>query len=203
MISPGQTKVLQFLISPGQTAHIDGRFIGKSGRLIADILETTNLENIKSYLLAIDSEKAIDSLNHKFLIAVLEKYAFGNDFIDWIKMLLENQKSCIIDGSHITDPTKLSMVQKYLTMNVSVQHMPMTKLFLKKDISSVEVVFSVIDSSSKFSGMCPNTSKCEIAGIDTLKNVIMTLCGIKNVDLTKESIKILGVYISYNKKTPV
>ena len=132
MISPGQTKVLWFLISPGQTAHIDGRFIGKSGRLIADILETTNLENIKSYLLAIDSEKAIDSLNHKFLIAVLEKYAFGHDFIDWIKMLLENQKSCIIDGSHITDPTKLSMVQKYLSMNVSVQHMLMTKLFLKK-----------------------------------------------------------------------
>ena len=106
MISPGQTKVLPFLISPGQTAYIDGRFIGKSGRLVADILETTNLENIKSYLLAIDSEKATDSLNHKFLIAVLEKYAFGHHFIDWIKMLLENQKSCIIDGSHITDPTK-------------------------------------------------------------------------------------------------
>ena len=203
MISPGQTKVLPFLISPGQTAYIDGRFIGKSGRLVADILETTNLENIKSYLLAIDSEKATDSLNHKFLIAVLEKYAFGHHFIDWIKMLLENQKSCIIDGSHITDPTKLSMVQKYLSMNISVQHMLMTKLFFKKDISSVEVVFSVIDSSSKFSGMCPNTSKCEIAVIDTLKNVIMTLCGIKNVDLTKETIKILGVYISYNKKTPV
>ena len=118
-------------------------------------------------------------------------------------MLLENQKSCIIDGSHITDPTKLSMVQKYLSMNISVQHMLMTKLFLKKDISSVEVVFSVIDSSSKFSGMCPNTSKCEIAGIDKLKNVIMTFCGIKNVDLTKETIKILGVYISYNKETPV
>ena len=35
-------KVLPCLIGPGQTAYVDGRFIGESGRLIADIIETSN-----------------------------------------------------------------------------------------------------------------------------------------------------------------
>ena len=95
-------KLLPFLISPGQTAYIDQRFIGESGRLIADILETTNLENIEGYLLAINFEKAFDSLNHNLLIAVLEKYGFGHDFVDWIKILLKNQKSCVMNGGHAT-----------------------------------------------------------------------------------------------------
>ena len=79
-------KVLPCLIGPGQTAYVDERFIGESGWLIADIIETSNLENIKCYLLAIDFEKAFDSLNHNLLIAAFEKFGFGFDFIDWIKI---------------------------------------------------------------------------------------------------------------------
>ena len=33
-----------------------------------------------------------------------------------------------------------------------------------------------------------------------MKDVSVTLCGLKNIDLTKESIEILGVHILYNKK---
>ena len=90
------------MISPGQTAYVDRGFIGESGRLIADILETTNLENIEGYLLAIDFEKAFDSLNHNLLTAVLKKFGFGHEFIDWIKILLKSQKSCVMNGGHTT-----------------------------------------------------------------------------------------------------
>ena len=39
---------------------VDGRFTGECGTLIADILETINLENIEDYFfLAIDFEKLI------------------------------------------------------------------------------------------------------------------------------------------------
>ena len=52
------------------------------------------------------------------------------------------------------------------------------------------------------SGLRPNVSKCEIAGIgiESLKDAKVALCGLKSLDLIKESIKILGVNISYNKK---
>ena len=50
------------------------------------------------------------------------------------------------------------------------------------------------------SRLCPNFSKGEKADIDLLKDAKVVLCGLKNLDLTKESIKILGVHMSYNKK---
>ena len=46
----------------------------------------------------------------------------------------------------------------------------------------------------------PNFSKCEIAGIGSLKDAKVALCGLKSLDLTKESFQILGLRISYNKK---
>ena len=77
-------KVLLLLIDPGQTAYVNGRFLGESGRLIADIIETCNLEELEGYLVEMVFEKAFDSLNHNFLITSQEHYGFGKDFIDWI-----------------------------------------------------------------------------------------------------------------------
>ena len=45
-----------------------------------------------------DIEKAFDSLDHKFLIYTLEKYGFGKNFISWVKILLRNQESCVLNG---------------------------------------------------------------------------------------------------------
>ena len=75
-------KVLPFLIGPGQTAYVNGRFLGESGRLIAHIIETCLLEQLEAYLVAIHFEEAFDSLNHNFLIAPLEHYGFGKDFTE-------------------------------------------------------------------------------------------------------------------------
>ena len=61
-----------------------------------------DIQKIKDYLLTVDYKKTFDILNHKFLIAVLKKYRFGEDFIDWIKILLREQQSYIINGSQTT-----------------------------------------------------------------------------------------------------
>ena len=55
----------------------------------------------------VDIEKAFDSVNHLFLVSALEKYRFKNDFIRWIKFLLKNQESCIINGGQTTNYFKL------------------------------------------------------------------------------------------------
>ena len=59
-----------------------------------------DIQKRSGYLLTVDLEKAFDSLNHKFLIAFLKKYGFGEDFIDRIKVLMRNQESCVINGGH-------------------------------------------------------------------------------------------------------
>ena len=69
---------------------------GESGRFIADI-ETCDLKQLD---VAIDFEKAFDSLNYNFLIVALEHYGFGNDFIEWVKILLKNQEPCVIHRCH-------------------------------------------------------------------------------------------------------
>ena len=87
--------VLPSLIDPRQTAYVNGRFINESGRLISDIIETCDKEGISGYLMTIDFQKAFDSLNHTFLLATLKKYGFGDDFIDWVKILLKDSESCV------------------------------------------------------------------------------------------------------------
>ena len=74
-------KVLPNLISPQQMAYVENRFIGESGRLIADIIEITDVINKERFLVTMDSEKAFDSLDHTFVISVLKKFGFGNNFV--------------------------------------------------------------------------------------------------------------------------
>ena len=59
---------------------------------------------------------------------------------------------------------------------------------------------NVFDTFSIYSGLKPNKSKCKIAGIGVLKWVSLELCGMECIDLTKNSMKILGIHFSYNKK---
>ena len=93
-------EVLASLISPDQTAYIKGRFLGESVRLISDIFETTKSFNIEGYILTIDIEKAFDSVEHQFLFKALEKFGFNGYFLDWLKILLKNQQSCVLNGEN-------------------------------------------------------------------------------------------------------
>ena len=70
-------KVLPKLIKSDQTAYVANRFIGESARLISDVLECSHKFEIPGYLVAIDIEKAFDSIDHSFLINILPKYGFG------------------------------------------------------------------------------------------------------------------------------
>ena len=52
---------------------------------------------------------------------------------------------------------------------------------------------------SNFSGLKPNKTKCEIAGIGVVNGVQVALCAMKCINLNKETVKTLGVHFSYNK----
>ena len=90
--------VIPSLVSNNQIAYVKNRFISEGGRLISDIFEMTKSLQIDGILMTVDIEKAFDSVNHVFLISVLEKFSFGKDFVKWIKILLKNQESCVING---------------------------------------------------------------------------------------------------------
>ena len=58
---------------------------------------------------------------------------------------------------------------------------------------------SELNTFSNFSGLKPNKTKCEIAGIGVLNWVQVALCGMKCVNLNNKILKMLGVHFSYNK----
>ena len=99
--------VLPFLISSNQTAYVKNRFISESGRVISDILEISKSLALEGFLVTVDIEKAIDSVNHCFLLHIIRKFRFGLDFVSWIKTILNNQEPCIINGGKTTNYFKL------------------------------------------------------------------------------------------------
>ena len=72
--------------------------------------------------------------------------------------------------------------------------------FFLKDRKSIIELMNELNAFSNFSGLKPNKTKCEIAGIGVLNGaqVALCLCGMKRVNLNNETVKILGVCFSYN-----
>ena len=95
--------VLSCLISLDQTAYVKRRFISEGGRLISNVLEMCDKLQIKGFLMTLDIEKAVDSINLCFLSKLLVKYGFEKDFIKLIKILLQNQESCIVNRGTTTN----------------------------------------------------------------------------------------------------
>ena len=69
-------KIIPDLIHPDQTAYVQGRYIGESVRVIEDILEHADQENLDGILFAADIEKVFDSVEHSFIFIVLKKTWF-------------------------------------------------------------------------------------------------------------------------------
>ena len=59
----------------------------------------------------------------------------------------------------------------------------MTQHFLN-DQKSISELIKHFNLFSKFSSLKPNISKCEVAGIGSLKGVKMAVCGIKCTNFT-------------------
>ena len=89
-----------------------------------------------------DIKKAFDSLNHNFLISTLEKYGFGKKFILWVKILLRDQKSCVINGGTTT---------KYFSLERGARQGDPVSAFLF--VLALEVLFILIKSKPEIERM--------------------------------------------------
>ena len=62
---------------------------------------------------------------------------------------------------------------------------------------------NLIDTFSLFWGLKANFSKCEIAGLGSLKGVLEAVCSLKSINLTTDNIKIVGAHFSYSSTLKV
>ena len=99
--------VIHHLILVDQTAYVKGRFIDESVRVINDLTKHIDKEDEEGILFSTDIEKAYDSVDHNFLFATLKIYGFGTEFVNFIKTILFDAQSCVVNNGHMTDCFKL------------------------------------------------------------------------------------------------
>ena len=68
--------------------------------MISDVLE------ISKSLVPQDFLVAFDCVNRCFLLIIPQKFGFGIDSVSWIKAILHNSESCIINGKKTTNSFK-------------------------------------------------------------------------------------------------
>ena len=66
-------------------------------------------------------------------------------------------------------------------------------------IKTLKRLMEKFSTFSQYFCLKSNNEKYEIAGFGVLKSVKVAVCGMKCVDLCKDTIRIAGVHFSYNK----
>ena len=95
-------KVIHTLVDSHQTAYVPGKNIGKSVRIVEDLLEYAEKKDLTGIMLSLDVEKAFDSIDHCFMFACLKRFGFCTQFIQWVKTLFKSAQSCIMNNGFST-----------------------------------------------------------------------------------------------------
>ena len=100
-------KVLPKIIHHSQKGFIKGRYIGDNIRTLFDILEYTSREGLPGLIVAIDFEKAFDSVAWSFIEKSLTFFGFPVNIVNWFKTLYSSPSSCITFNGQYSNWFKL------------------------------------------------------------------------------------------------
>ena len=183
-------------------AYVKGKFIGESIRVINDLIEHIEHEGDEEILFSTDNEKAFDSVDHTFLFSTLEKFGLGFEFMKWIKTLISDTQSCVMNNGYSTGYFNLERETRqgdpplaYLFIVFEIQLIQIRQdnevtgfavdgsdvkltcfaddgYFFVKTVTSVEAVLRI-----QFSSLKINLNKCEVCWLGRAK-----YCSTKPID---------------------
>ena len=220
-------KIIKKVIHNSQFGFIKGRTIHDAIRTILDIVDYTSITNKPAMMLAIDFQKAFDTLSWEFLFSSLKLYNFGNEFIEWIKICYTNISSCIINYGYCSPYFKLERgvrqgdpMSPYLF--ILALEILSTKIRNNKDIKGIKVTneeiklinyaddttifIDNINSAQRLLKLLQNFGKVSGLKINRTKSEGFWLGKNKDSNLRplglkwKKCIKLLGIHISYDKE---
>ena len=96
-------KVIGKIVSEDQVGYIKGRNVSTTLRTIDDIINMWNLKQRPGILLALDFQKAFDSISKQFMLSAFKKFGFGSDLLQWVKILFTDTKSSIIYNGWVSE----------------------------------------------------------------------------------------------------
>ena len=220
-------KVLPQLIYTDQTGFMKDRFIGQNIRLLCDLLEQTELENIPGFLLQLDFRKAFDTIEWPMIQQVLSIFNFGVSIKRWIETFYCNAESSVINNGFTTRQLKLSRgvrqgcrLSPYLFIlsveilaskiwqdnsicgvfifhkELKVSQFADDTSLICSDLISVQNALLILSEFGILSGLKLNESKTKAPWLGPSKQRAEKPL---NFIWTKEPLKVLGIYISYDK----
>jgi len=111
IITKALAKRMNFILgqslNPHQTAYLPGRIIHDNLRTIDIIRNYCTQKNINGFLVSLDAKKAFDSVDHRFIEKVLEKFGCKVDFIKIFKLLYHRLESRVLLNGFLTKEFKL------------------------------------------------------------------------------------------------
>ena len=222
------SRVLPKIISSNQFAFVEELL--RLLRLLLDILEFTDQENVGGILFAANYEAAFDSLDHCFIVSVFKKFNFPENFISWIRILQNQTQNCVMNNGYSTgyfplsrgcrqgDPISpykfllaMEILTRMVTQNVNIKGIDINgttikvllfaddSTFLLKHKVSLKHLEKTLSVFEIYSSLKLNHQKSEVRWIGNFKNQPKLDLEYKWVDLTEDSMKILGVHITKPK----
>lgn len=217
-------EVLPDIIHPNQVGYVKNRFIGEGILTIQNVLQYTDMENIPGILMAIDFQKAFDTLNWNFMYKCLEKFNFGEYIIQWIKTLYKDIQACVMNNGLSTgyfpilrgvrqgDPVspylfiialemlaiKIRSEENIKGIVISTEHKISMyaddMTLMLKDLESVEKLLVLLEKFGNLSGLRINKEKSEAMWIGAKKHCKDTPLGLS----WTKGLKITGVFFTYD-----
>ena len=87
--------VLPTVISEDQTGFIKNRHSFANVRRLLGIVNSPSSEVEPEVVISLDSEKAFDRVELKYLFLTLERFGFGEKILSWIRLLYTNPQACV------------------------------------------------------------------------------------------------------------
>ena len=143
--------VIHEIVHSDQTAYVKYRYIGESIRIVHDILEYTECNEIPGILFSADFEKAVDLIDHIFILVVVEKFGYGPDFINSVKTLFTGAESCVMNNGHSTG---------YFPLERQTRQGDPVSAYLF--ILALEILFIGIRQNEQIKGICNSDLELKI-----------------------------------------
>lgn len=100
--------VLQNLIHADQTGFMKNRNIQDNIRKIIEVCEYMYIVKKPAIIMNIDYRKCFDMLEHSAIWGSLKYYGFGEEFIEWVKLLYRDVELSIINNGHLSRQIQVS-----------------------------------------------------------------------------------------------
>ena len=227
MLANRVQNVIKNLIHEDQTGYIKKRYIGTNARLIEDYFDHCQNFKIPGILLFLDFEKAFDSVEWGFMIAVLKKFNFGDQFIGWVKTLYNKPVISIKNNGFLSGDIPLSrgvrqgcplsallFVLTVEIMAIRLRNNPNIEGFKCHDrhiktsmyaddtsllLSNLDSLKTAIDTIEQFSQVAgPKLNKDKTEGI-LLGPLKDTINEIHGIKFTNKAVRCLGIYVGHDK----